>query len=280
MSASLPLGSPRAVVALREATSAWPGIALKADRFCALFDRLSETAGGEALALHGNDLYLALASLDGDPTAQNTLKTLVAEQAARLSHFRLSSGDLDDLKQRTLAMLLVGDSPKLTSYGGRGPLAGWLHVLMTREVIDRLRVEHREVPVDDDVLLGLPDEGLDVDLESLKAKYRGQFSSAFRVAIGRLTARQRNMLRQHYLDDLSLEELGDLYRVHRATAARWLADAREQVLSSTRDEISQATGIPRLEVDSLMRIVQSRLDMSAGLFLTAERRTPTGSDRS
>ncbi len=271
-----PLGSPRAVAALATAASVWPGVLLKADRFCATFDRLSETSGGEALGLHGSDLYLSLASLDGDPTAQASLRALVTEQSARLSHFHLSPTDIDELRQRTMTTLLVGDLPKLSHYGGRGPLAGWLHVLMTRDVIDQLRATQREVPVDDDVLLGLPDEGLDVDLEALKSRYKGQFSDAFRTALSRLTPRQRNMLRQHYLDDLSLEELGDVYRVHRATAARWLADARELVLSSTRDEISKATGIPRLEVDSLMRIVQSRLDMSAGLFLTAERRNTTG----
>ena len=274
MTTTPPFGSPRAVAALREATSAWPGVALKADRFCATFDRLSETAGGEALSLQGTDLYLSLASLDGDTTAQARLGQLVTEQAGRLSHFHLSASDLDELRQRTMTALLVGDAPKLLHYGGRGPLAGWLHVLMTRDVIDQLRSTQREVPVDDEVLLGLPAEGLDVDLEALKSRYKGQFSEAFRAALGRLSPRQRNMLRQHYLDDLSLEEMGDLYRVHRATAARWLADAREAVLSGTRDEISRATGIPRLEVDSLMRIVQSRLDMSAGLFLTAEHRKP------
>jgi RNA polymerase sigma-70 factor (ECF subfamily) len=60
-----------------------------------------------------------------------------------------------------------------------------------------------------------------------------------------------------------------LYRVHRSTVARWLADARAALLDETRTEVSQKLGVHRHEVESLMRVVSSRLDLSAGFFLSA-----------
>ena len=103
----------------------------------------------------------------------------------------------------------------------------------------------------------------------MKEKYRGEFSAAFRRAIAKLELRERNLLRQHYLDELSLEDVASLYRVHRATAARWLSSARSGLLALTRQELAAALGLPAHEVDSLMRLLQSRLDFSAGVFLAS-----------
>lgn len=269
-----PIGSPRAQTALNEAAGIWPDLKVEPVRFCLMFDRLSETSGGEALPLQSADLYLAMACLERDATALGHLSNLVWKQIQQLSHFRLSSDQQAELQQKTMAALLLDNGEgRLQKYSGRGSIEGWLRVLLTRSVIDSLRTEHRELPIDDEVLLGLPDQ-VDMDLDLLKAKYRGQFTEAFRLALASLTPRQRNMMRQHYLDDLSFEDLGVMYRAHRSTVARWLADARAQILTVTRDEVCRLTGIPRLQADSLMRVVQSRLDLSAGLFLTQPRPTP------
>lgn len=270
--------SRRVTSAWEHAVAQWPELDVPHDRFCAIYQRLSETSGGEALALEAPDLYLAVACLEGDARALHQLQQLVEGQLKLLASFRLSADESDELVQRTMTALLIGGpqgTPKLTLYGGRGTLQSWLHVLMVRDVVDRLRTKRVELPTDDDVLLGIPDDGLDVELEALKQRYRGHFGQAFRDALLVLSRRQRNLLRQHYLDELSLEQLGAMYRVHRSTAARWLEEARAAVLSHTRDAIAAATGIPRLEVDSLMRVVQSRLNLSAGLFLSTATTRPS-----
>jgi RNA polymerase sigma-70 factor (ECF subfamily) len=222
------------------------------------------------------DFYLACAALKGVPAAIAQVETLLAQQFAALGHFRLSSATLEDIRVTMLSNLVVEspDSPaRLERYSGTGPLAGWLRVAATREVLTWMRRNQRPATPDDESLLGnleTPSEA--PELAHLKDKYRGQFAAAFRQAIGQLEVRQRNLLRQHYLDELSLEELADMYKVHRATAARWLAAARATLLEKTRDEISRSLGLPRLEVDSLMRVVQSRLDLSAGIFLSEGRK--------
>ncbi|MBX7096795.1 MAG: sigma-70 family RNA polymerase sigma factor [Myxococcaceae bacterium] len=256
--------------ALQEARAAWPSVTLDGKAFKARWSSLLDPDDPEAPAPLGPDLYLAMACLANDAPAQAELRKMIVGQLQQLAHFRFSREDQEELAQHTLTALLVGGAKgkKLAQYAARGPIQGWLRVLLTRAALDRVQRNRAAPPADEEVLLGLPGPDRDAELESLKAKYKGQFSEVFRFAIQSLTPRQRNLLRQHYLDDLSLEELGALYQVHRATAARWLLEARQQVMTTTRDEIGRRTGIPRMEVDSLMRVVQSRLDLSAGFFLT------------
>jgi RNA polymerase sigma-70 factor (ECF subfamily) len=61
---------------------------------------------------------------------------------------------------------------------------------------------------------------------------------------------------------LNVDEIGSLYDVHRATAARWVAAARERLGTRIRDELAAQLKIDVAEVDSIVRLVQSRIDVS------------------
>ena len=64
-----------------------------------------------------------------------------------------------------------------------------------------------------------------------------------------------------------------MYGVHRATATRWLAQIRAQVLAETRRRLGEVLAVPARELDSVMDLVQSRLDVSLQRMLT-ERSSP------
>jgi RNA polymerase sigma-70 factor (ECF subfamily) len=252
----------------QRAAALWPGVTLSADRFQSAWARLSDTQEGPAPE-HAGDLYLAAACLESEPHAVAALRQRLQAGLQQLRSFKLPPSDEDTLVQDTLGALLGlhGAAPRLRSYSARGPLDGWLNVVLTRQVLALCR--ERQAPVElDEVVLGELATDAAPELELLKERFRGTFSAAFRTAIAGLTPRQRNLLRQHYLDQLSLEELGLLYRAHRATIARNLADARTALLEGTRDDVSRRLGIGRLEVDSIMRVVGSRLDISAAFFLS------------
>ncbi len=253
------------------AVAHWPEIRLAPERFEATWSRLSDTTDGP-LVEHANDLYLVAACLEGVPEALAQLKAIVSQLAPQLRGLGLSPTDLDELVAATLSHLLAGPGAKrLSRYSARGPLEGWLRVVMTNRALSLRRTE-RTLEQLDDVLLGDSHVDSAPELELLRQRFRGSFSEGFAAALARLTPRQRNLLRQHHLDELSLEELGAFYRIHRATAARWLADARTALLEFTRDEVAKRFGVNRHEVDSIVRVVGSRLDISAGLFLhTGER---------
>jgi RNA polymerase sigma-70 factor, ECF subfamily len=58
--------------------------------------------------------------------------------------------------------------------------------------------------------------------------------------------------------------------VHRATAARWLTDARERLGEIIRTELAARLQIAAEEVDSIVRLVQSRVDMSLDRLLVSD----------
>ena len=78
-----------------------------------------------------------------------------------------------------------------------------------------------------------------------------------------------NGLRLHYLDGLSTERIGELYGAHRVTVARWLASARASLLDETRKRLAERLGVPATKVDSLIRILWSKLDVSLSRELRA-----------
>jgi RNA polymerase sigma-70 factor len=130
--------------------------------------------------------------------------------------------------------LLVGDgSPKIADYAGRGELVGWLRVTATRKALSLLRKTNREESLDDVLLDHWPDTGGDPSEQHLRAKYAAELKRAIHQAFADLEVRQRNLLRQHILDELTIDDLARLYRAHRATCARWVADAREILPTSS-----------------------------------------------
>jgi RNA polymerase sigma-70 factor (ECF subfamily) len=246
------------------AAGQFSGLAVPTQRFHAAWRRLCDSGESPSPA-HAGDLYLALACLDGDAAGLTALEQRLRGQLRQLTRFHLSDDEARTLVSETLASLCTGAHPRLSRYSARGPLDAWLGVLLTRQALS-LRTARAPEDLDEVVLGSQASEGVP-EVELLKQRFRGVFSDAFKSAIGALDVKQRNLLRQHYLDGLTLEELALLYRVHRATVARNLAEARTTLLERTRDEVAQRTAIGRLEVDSIVRLVQSHLDVSAAFFL-------------
>jgi RNA polymerase sigma-70 factor (ECF subfamily) len=90
--------------------------------------------------------------------------------------------------------------------------------------------------------------------------------------LGRLSDRQRTILRQQLLDGLSIDEIGALYRIHRATAARWLEQARQQVLENTRALLLERLQVRPQELDSIIRLIRSRLEVSLRQLVARRRK--------
>jgi RNA polymerase sigma-70 factor (ECF subfamily) len=118
------------------------------------------------------------------------------------------------------------------------------------------------VAADPDAALEVASSRDDPELSYMKELYRESFRAAFRAALDGLGAREKNLLRQHFVDGLGIDALGRMYGVHRATAARWVQSAREALLAATRREFAARTRVSKRECDSLLRLVQSRFDVT------------------
>jgi RNA polymerase sigma-70 factor (ECF subfamily) len=129
-----------------------------------------------------------------------------------------------------------------------------------------------------------PDEALermvvspdDPELLPLKETYHAQFREAFLGALASLEPRERTVLLQHYLDGLNIEQIGALYRVHRATIARWIARTREALLERTREALMRTLRLSEPEYESLMRLIGSRMAITLRSLLAPEGGGSTG----
>ena len=262
-----------ATVAARIAAAgraAWPGVMVAetaiADRIGA---QLREDPGAQLVAAHDADVYLAMALAAGDRAALAIFETtLVPEIAAALRRLRLPGGTLDEVTQALRFELLVNDgAPKIADFAGRGELAAWIRVTATRKALKLARKAGRDQTLDDVLLENWPHATPGPERKHLRATYTAELKTAIRDAFAALEVRQRNLLRQHILDELTIDDLARLYRVHRATCARWLADARSELARHTRKRLTASLGLPAEDVDSLLRFLDSDIELSISRIL-------------
>ena len=251
--------------AVAETRARWPQLGERDDRFV---DELATRVEGEvellpALArLALPDVYLVASCLDGDRGAIAAFERLVRSETERVVA-RLPHGPAaEDVVQEMLVKLLVppaaGGPPKLSAFGGHGALHAWLRVAATRTAISMNR-RKAEVAGDDDALAAIADDTDDQALAFLKSSYRAEFKRAFADALAELPRRARTLLRLQVIDQLTIDEIGAFYQVSRATAARWLADARAQLVAGTQRRLITALAIDAAELSELMRLVSSTL---------------------
>jgi RNA polymerase sigma-70 factor (ECF subfamily) len=91
---------------------------------------------------------------------------------------------------------------------------------------------------------------------------RPAFEAALRCAIGDLPQRDRTLLRLHFLDRLTIDTIGSMYGVHRATAARWISDIRRKILLQVQSMLSRELGMGVSEFDKLAFLIRSQIQLS------------------
>ncbi|MBN2493829.1 MAG: sigma-70 family RNA polymerase sigma factor [Deltaproteobacteria bacterium] len=257
--------------------ASWPDIDLPAEAFLAfLAERIPQDADVEKTLreLNAADLYLACACVHKDPRALSAFVEAHADLIrASLYRMRLPDDAVDDLCQLIYQKLLVGDEdspPRIGQYAGRGELRGWLRVTAVRQALDALRRTRTERASDHDALDRLASQEGDRELMYLKSAHRKEFTQAFRQAIESLESRDRNLLRFQVLDGLNLDQIGAIYKVHRSTVSRWMHKIRKDLLKRTHRALAEQLEIDPREAHSIIRQVQSRLDVSIRFFLQGD----------
>ena len=245
----------------------WPALELGGEQLASL---LAEHADAGVDPDHEAELYLACALACGVPGALAIFeRELLPPVTEALQRLQLPGGALDEALQALRIDLLMGPAPRIAEYAGRGSLVGWLRVTATRRAFRLVRGTHREAELDDRLLEQLPAAASDASRGYLRSRYTAELKQAVADAFASLEVRQRNLLRQHVLDQLSIDELAALYHVHRATCARWIADAREALGRVTRTRLGQALAIRGDELESMLRFLDSDIELSLSRLLGA-----------
>jgi RNA polymerase sigma-70 factor (ECF subfamily) len=262
------------------ARHAWPQLDVPADEFGAFLAERMPPDARSATALHAlrvEELLLTCACARGSVTAIKLLEQRYFPMLlAALGRMRLPASKTQEVRQVLREQLFVGyagQRPRIANYAGRGDLGSWLSVSAVRAAYKLLRKERREVSDEDEHLASLSATSSDVEIGYIKRSCRSIFRASFSEALSVLAAREKNLLRQHYLDGLTLDQIAALYKTHRATAARWLATARKTLLERTREALQRRLRAPLADCESIIHMAQSGVEMTFhSLFAVEESR--------
>jgi RNA polymerase sigma-70 factor (ECF subfamily) len=244
----------------------WPEIELRSDWLALHLSQLQDADSN--LERFGDDLALACACCNADAVALRVLdRDYIARAAPALAKFRAGDDFVAEVSQELRHRLLLPPSPRLAKYTGTGPLLSWIRMVLIRVALDtkrglRLRAD-AEIAAELVDIRQLPVDAIDAH------RYRSAIDVALAEVFARLRPDERTLLRLHYLDGLSLEALGALNGVHRATVARWLANLRERLLQALESEMTVRHRLTKSEFWSVFRRVKSDLDAYVGALVGA-----------
>jgi RNA polymerase sigma-70 factor (ECF subfamily) len=150
----------------------------------------------------------------------------------------------------------VNGRRRVSSWAARGPLEAWLRTIVVRQ---GLRVRRAQVQFSSRLEAAVQTSP---ELLVMKAQLRELFAAALREAMASLEGPQRALLHRYYVDRLTIDELAEEHRVHRATAARWVAAAQRTLLSDVRRLLLARHQLGRSALNSAIRLVRSELGVS------------------
>lgn len=263
---------------IARARTAWPDLDVPLAAFAAhVAARIAEAPGvvEQVDRAPAGDLWLACACTRGDSRAIAAFEAAYApEIRAALRRLRDRPVASDDVQQLLRHRLFVGDGaagPAIARYSGHGNLGAWVRVTAMRTVLNATR--NRPAPDEpgggDDAFEFAPSPD-DPELDHLKRTYRDAFRQAFLDTVAALPASERTLLRQSVVHGLTVRALAQMHGVHHATVARRIAAAREQLVAGTREILAARLAIGARELDSIMALIRSRLDVSLVRALGAE----------
>lgn len=174
-----------------------------------------------------------------------------------LRRFGGDAAFVDEVTQRVRVKLLVarsGGLAPIARYALGTGLAGLVRTAAVREALSLRRGDKRSEPEAAlDVLVGEADP----ELRALKVRYAREFQRAFTAAVTELSAKDRHLLRLSLSANASIDDIARMHQTHRATAARWLNAARDELAAKTRQHLQDALVIGDDELQSLLRLIRT-----------------------
>jgi RNA polymerase sigma-70 factor (ECF subfamily) len=246
----------------------WPGVRVSNETFSARVQELGITAPD--LSKRASDIFLAIAGLERDDRALRHFdKTILADLDLHVGRYALQPAALDDVRQKIRLKLLVGPPPAIRGYRGTGPLGAWVRVAAVRIAADLKTGETLGGGrfVDGALAAFRPAFGDSPEIAAIKHRYHGHLRDALEQTLQALPAREKTLLRLTVVDGLNIDAIGAIYRVHRATVARWLVQVRAQVFAGIRERIGLRNQPTVSELRSLLVLLADEVHLSARRIL-------------
>ena len=261
--------------------AAWPGLALSETAFALHVRRLGDDCLAMESRRYAVDLFLACACALGVAGALAEFdKTMGPEIDATIHRFATDPDIRDELGRQVRSLLFSHPrEPGISKYSGVGPLVYWVRLLALRTARTFHRGGKGEATLCEEGAHFCAVGARDREGTAMKAELVPVFEASFARAFRALESRERTLLRFYVVDALSVDELSRLLGVHRATAARRVAAAREKLVALTRADLGESAKLTPEERDSLFRLLESQIDMSVSRIFGQDQsgRTHDGS---
>jgi len=212
-----------------------------------------------------DDLLLAEGCAKGDARALAELeRTVIPKVRQAIARIDGSAAFVDEALQAVRERLFTrvdGVEPRVRQYTGEGPLTNWARVAATRIA---LNVKRAHAPAGEEKSAGLeePLPAASPELAVMRAHLAGKLETALRDALATLTPGDRNLLRLHFVDGLSLEQLGTMMGAHKSTISRRLQKLQAELVEQSRAALKQRFGIASRELSSVMKVFSQRVQVS------------------
>jgi RNA polymerase sigma-70 factor, ECF subfamily len=243
------------------------GVAFDADAFV----RSPSMRAAGAHRVHVTDLAVAWACARHDEKAIAWFEAQWLPQASRaLKKLQLGSAVIDDVLGWLRFELFARDDqrgPLIAQYSGRGDLASWVRAVAVHEGLKHVRRQRRDVTPEAAADLPMPE----VELAAMRGAMGAAFTSALEESFHALGAAERTLLRQHFLDGLSIDVLAGLLQIHRSTAARRVVAARTALVDGVRARLSERLALNDESVDQVITLSNLQESLSALLRHTRSR---------
>lgn len=237
---------------LSQARTAYPDVLVE-DREVVAHVASKLEAGANLESLRTNDLFLACGCLRRDPAAiAHVERETFGEIAAAHRRFQNANMQLDDLVQRMREKLFFSSPPAIAAYAGIGALRGWVRASVLNLLLNVVQRETREEPTDAELFEVVIGADSGAEAAYVKLACRSELEAALGSAMRGLDDRERALLRHAFVDGRNVDEVGAIYGVHRATAARWIASARSKLVASTLEDLTRRLGISPSEAQSIV----------------------------
>jgi RNA polymerase sigma-70 factor (ECF subfamily) len=250
---------------------AHPDISISDEVFAAHLARCGAPVTAGVEAVFAEDLYAACACLHGDASVVAHLRaTHRVVLAGYLRRIDGSKPFVDEVEQRLWDSVLVGTleaPPKLATYSGQGPLAGWLGIAAQRIALMMRRHEGAEERAADGAAVEARLASSDPELAFIKGHMREGFQQAISKALGTLDDRERMIYRLHLIDGLTVDRIAKMYSVSQSTVSRWLAGARASVVAEAQRILREDMHISAGDFESVAGLMVSQLDLSVSRLL-------------
>jgi len=197
-------------------------------------DRISSVTCEFVNKLHSDDLYLAVACVQGSEAAWSRFMLKYGPYIHSVSrHMCTSTHAAKDLADSIPGHVFMPDSngrSRMASYEGFRPLTTWLAAIIKHKALNEHRLKFNNLESLDRVLEQTYESSIDkIELSITASRYEPGVRDSIRQAFSLLSDRERFILRLRYEQELKISQIARMLNVKSPAVSRQLDRIREKL---------------------------------------------------